>query len=105
MDHYVGQTSCVCGSVRISNFHIHITKTVAFSAAAPGHSVVFIQRQLFKAHQPNYTVKGGNVSSVTLHDYIIVISRDIKYAYSQVEDHHDQRKKDRRQSICSRSML
>ena len=81
MDNYyimLGKLSCVCGSVRISNFHIHITKTVTFSASL----LLGIRWYLFKdgfskAHQSNYTVKGGNVSFVSdvtnLHDYIIVI--------------------------------
>ena len=69
MDKYysmLGKLSCVCISVQISNFHIHITKTVTFSASL----LLGIQWYLFKdgfskAHQPNCTVKGGNVSFVS----------------------------------------
>ena len=55
----LGKLSCVCGSVRISNFHIHITKTNIFSFAAPGHSVVFIQRRIFKGTSAKLYRKGG----------------------------------------------
>ena len=71
----LGKLSCVCGSSQISNFQINITKTVTFSASL----LLGIRWYLFKdgfpkAHQPIYTVKGGNVLlSVTLRDYIIVI--------------------------------
>ena len=68
MDKYyimLGKLSCVCGSVQVSNFQIHITKTNDFSFAAPGHSVVFIQRQIFKGTPAKLYRKGGNVSFVS----------------------------------------
>ena len=54
----LGKLSCVCGSVQISNFLIHITKTVTFSASL----LLGIRWYLFKdgfskAHQQIYIIK------------------------------------------------
>ena len=118
MDKYhimLGQLSCVCGSVRISNFQIYIRKTNVFSFAAPGHSVVFIQRWIFKGTSAKLYRKGGGgggmfLLSVTLHDYIIVIIQSFGcshyYASGQVAVTIIRSKKgSRTQSMCSRSMV
>ena len=116
MDKYyitLGKLSCVCGSVRISNFQNHITKIVMFSASL----LLSIRWYLFKdgfskAHQLNYTVQGGNVSFVSDVAWLHNRHYPVVWMYSLIciqpgggDDHADQRKALRTQSICSRSML
>ena len=110
--HYIGKLSCVCGSVRISNFN-HITKIVTFSASL----LLSIRWYLFKdgfskAHQLNYTVQGGNVSFVSDVAWLHNRHYPVIWMYSLTciqpgggDDHADQRKALRTQSICSRSMV
>ena len=105
--------SCVCGSVRISNFLNHITKMVTFSASL----LLSIRWYLFKdgfskAHQLNYTVQGGNVSFVSDVAWLHNRHYPVVWMYSLTciqpggdDDHADQRKALRTQSICSRSMV
>ena len=116
MDKYyitLGKLSCVCGSVRISNYQNHITKIVTFSASL----LLRIQWYLFKdgfskAHQLNYTVQGGNVSFVSDVTWLHNRHYPVIWMYSLTciqpgggDDHADQRKALRTQSICSRSMV
>ena len=116
MDKYyitLGKLSCVCGSVRISNFQNHITKIVTFSASL----LLSIRWYLFKdgfskAHQLNYTVQGGNVSFVSDVAWLHNRHYPVVWMYSLTciqpgggDDHADQRKALRTQSICSRSMV
>ena len=85
----LGKLSCVCGSVRISYFQIHITKTVTFSVShAPRLLVIWwylFKDGFSKAHQPNYTIKGKMfILSVTLHDYITAIIQSFNWMYSLI---------------------